>query len=245
MRRVARISRPSSGSGWSWSPSTLPGARTASGAVGRASSTASRPPRSAVCAAALNGAAPAKPAVPETRQAAGCQPCAASDASKCMSGFAHHHTREASGAFVARVAHQLLRPALLDDAAFLHEQDTVCGLARKLHLVRHHRQGHAVGGSQTSTRTGVGLKPLQGLLTCGQLEITKITSMSAVTSTWVPPAEMPSPTRTFPEGSSGTFMKKLRLATMSRLARPYLESSRMRFSRQACWYFVASPKRTT
>src|SRR5260370_8408367 len=128
---------------------------------------------------------------------------------------------------------------------FLHEQDTVGGLARKLHLVRHHRQGHAVGGSQTSTRTGVGLKPLQGLLTCGQLEITKITSMSAVTSTWLPPAEMPSTTVKFPEGSIGTFMKKFRLATMSRLARPYLESSMMKFSRHACWAFVHSPTPTT
>ena len=39
-------------------------------------------------------------------------------------------------------------------------------------------------------------------------------------------------------------MKKFRLATMSRLAMPYLESSRMKFSRQACWYLVCSPKRT-
>src|SRR5450631_4416990 len=185
MRLVAPISRPSSGSGSSWRPSTLPAARTASGAAGRPSSTASRPPRSAVCAAALNGAAPAKPVVPETRQAAGCQPCAASDASKCMSGFAHHRMQEASGAFITRIAHQLLRPAFLDDAAFPHEQDTACGLACKLDLVvtpdraPAHAEHHTVGGSQTSTRTGVGLKPLHGLLTCGQLEITKITSMSA------------------------------------------------------------------
>ena len=55
---------------------------------------------------------------------------------------------------------------------------------------------------------------------------------------------MPSTTVKFPDGSIGTFMKKFRLATMSRLAMPYLESSRMKFSRQACWYLVASPKRT-
>ena len=55
---------------------------------------------------------------------------------------------------------------------------------------------------------------------------------------------MPSTTVKFPDGSIGTFMKKFRLATMSRLASPYFESSRMKFSRQACWYLVASPKRT-
>ena len=42
---------------------------------------------------------------------------------------------------------------------------------------------HNAGGSQIATLIGVGLKPLQGLLTCGQLEMTKITSMSAVIST--------------------------------------------------------------
>src|SRR4249919_49613 len=66
-----------------------------------------------------------------------------------------------------------------------------------------HPAFYAVGGSQTSTRIGVGLKPLHGLLTCGQLEITKITSMSAVMSTESPPAEMPSATVKFPDGSIG------------------------------------------
>jgi hypothetical protein len=42
---------------------------------------------------------------------------------------------------------------------------------------------HNAGGSVIMTRIGVGLKPLQGLLTCGQLEMTKITSISAVIST--------------------------------------------------------------
>jgi hypothetical protein len=42
---------------------------------------------------------------------------------------------------------------------------------------------HNAGGSEIITRIGVGLKPLQGLLICGQLEMTKITSMSAVMST--------------------------------------------------------------
>src|ERR1700744_6571389 len=95
-----------------------------------------------------------------------------------------------------------------------------------------------------STLIGVGLNPLQGLLTCGQFEITNSTSISAVTSTWLPGAEMPSTTVKFPDASIGTFMKKFRFETMSRLVRPCLESSRMKFSRQACWYLVASPKRT-
>jgi hypothetical protein len=42
---------------------------------------------------------------------------------------------------------------------------------------------HSPGASRTTTRIGVGLKPLQGLFTWGQLEITNSTSMSAVTST--------------------------------------------------------------
>jgi hypothetical protein len=42
---------------------------------------------------------------------------------------------------------------------------------------------HNTGGSQIATRIGVGLKPLQGLLTCGQFDMTKSTSMSAVIST--------------------------------------------------------------
>ncbi len=42
---------------------------------------------------------------------------------------------------------------------------------------------YVFGGSQIMTRIGVGLKPLQGLLTWGQLEMTNSTSMSAVRST--------------------------------------------------------------
>jgi hypothetical protein len=42
---------------------------------------------------------------------------------------------------------------------------------------------HSPGASRTTTRIGVGLKPLQGLFTWGQLEMTNSTSMSAVTST--------------------------------------------------------------
>ena len=65
-------------------PSTLPPSRRARGAVGRPSSTASRPPRSAVFAIARKGVAPAKPAAPVTRQAAGCQPWAAREARRCI-----------------------------------------------------------------------------------------------------------------------------------------------------------------
>ena len=42
---------------------------------------------------------------------------------------------------------------------------------------------HATEGSKTSARTGVGLNPLQGLLICGQLEITTRISIAARTST--------------------------------------------------------------
>jgi hypothetical protein len=42
---------------------------------------------------------------------------------------------------------------------------------------------HAAGVALISTRIGVGSKPLQGLLTWGQFEITNSTSISAVTST--------------------------------------------------------------
>src|SRR6516165_3430205 len=98
---------------------------------------------------------------------------------------------------------------------------------------------------QMMTRTGVGLKPLQGLLICGQLESTHKTSISAAyKSTWSPALETPSTTVKSPAGSIGTLMKKLTLATMSRFDRPCLASSSRKFSRHACWYFVGSPNRT-
>lgn len=50
------------------------------------------------------------------------------------------------------------------------------------HGDRRHMHHNPVA-SRTTTRIGVGLKPLQGLFTCGQLEITNSTSMSAVAST--------------------------------------------------------------
>jgi hypothetical protein len=56
------------------------------------------------------------------------------------------------------------------------------GPARIRHLDRKHKR-YTSAASRTMTRIGVGLKPLQGLFTCGQLEITNSTSISAVTST--------------------------------------------------------------
>jgi hypothetical protein len=44
----------------------------------------------------------------------------------------------------------------------------------------------------TSTSAGVGFQPLQGLLSCGQLEISTMTLHSARSSTYFPGAEMPS-----------------------------------------------------
>ncbi len=86
---------------------------------------------------------------------------------------------------------------------------------------------------EISTRIGVGSKPLQGLLICGQFEMTQSTSISASNSTWSPGAEMPSSIVIAPLGLIGTFMKKLMLGTMSRLVMPWRDSSRMKFSRQA------------
>jgi len=45
------------------------------------------------------------------------------------------------------------------------------------------RDEHPVHGSHTTNRTGVGFQPLQGLLSCGQLEMTKSVSRSAWSST--------------------------------------------------------------
>src|SRR5262249_40254782 len=75
------------------------------------------------------------------------------------------------------------------------------------------------GGSQMVTRTGVGLSPAQGLLTWGQFEIRASASISARRSTKSPALERPSintVSASRPSGPTGTFEKKLRLATMSR-----------------------------
>src|SRR6185369_13623978 len=60
-------------------------------------------------------------------------------------------------------------------------------------------EGHAV----TIIRTGVGLNPLQGLLICGQLETTTMTSISARRSTDNPGAEIPSTMPSAPSSSTG------------------------------------------
>src|SRR5207302_7963681 len=75
-------------------------------------------------------------------------------------------------------------------------------------------------GAVTVTRMGVGLKPLQGLLICGQLEIATSTSISARRSRYFPGAEIPSTIPSVPSASTGTFMNQLMLETRSRLPRP-------------------------
>jgi hypothetical protein len=72
------------------------------------------------------------------------------------------------------------RPPLSDHVDFLWAFDADGGLHAHDHAgFRSFRRGH----SRTMTRMGVGLKPLQGLRVCGQLEITASTSISARSST--------------------------------------------------------------
>src|SRR5262249_47158034 len=98
---------------------------------------------------------------------------------------------------------------------------------------RHHptRSGDQAG-SVTIRRIGVGLKPLHGLRVCGQFETTASTSISARRSTWSPGFESPSTIPIVPSGATGTFMKKLRLATTSRRPRPKGASARRKLARQ-------------
>jgi hypothetical protein len=79
-------------------------------------------------------------------------------------------------------------------------------------------------------RTGVGSKPLHGLLICGQFDTSTRVSISACSVTLLPGAEMPSTMPRVPSASTGTFMNQLMLETMSRLPRPYLPSSFSRLS---------------
>src|SRR4026209_267232 len=69
--------------------------------------------------------------------------------------------------------------------------------------------------SVTMTRIGVGLNALQGLCTCGQYETTARTRDSARRSTKSPGFDLPSTMPMVPSASTGTFMKKLMLATTS------------------------------
>ena len=72
----------------------------------------------------------------------------------------------------------------------------------------------------TTMRTGVGSKPLHGLLICGQLEISTSTSISARRSTRSPGAEMPSTMPSVPSASTGTFMNQLMFDDEVALAEP-------------------------
>ncbi|MNG34785.1 hypothetical protein D3C84_1213570 [compost metagenome] len=60
---------------------------------------------------------------------------------------------------------------------------------------------------------------MQGLFSCGQLEISTITSISARRSTYLPGAEIPSSKVSPPSAVTGTFMKKLMFGPMSPLPR--------------------------
>lgn len=90
-------------------------------------------------------------------------------------------------------------------------------------------------------RTGVGSKPLQGLLICGQFDTSTRTSVSARSRTSRPGAEIPSTMPSVPSSSTGTFMYQLTLPTRSRLPSPHLAPSLRKFSTQACWKRVCWP----
>ena len=75
-------------------------------------------------------------------------------------------------------------------------------------------------GRVTIIRTGVGSKPLHGLLICGQLDTSTRTSVSARSATRSPGADSPSTMPRVPSASTGTFMKKLRFGARSRFPRP-------------------------
>ena len=83
-------------------------------------------------------------------------------------------------------------------------------------------------------RTGVGSNPLHGLLICGQFDTSTSVSVSARTVSDLPGADRPSTMPRVPSASTGTFMKKLMLDTMSRLPMPHLAASARKFSAQAC-----------
>ena len=84
-------------------------------------------------------------------------------------------------------------------------------------------------------RTGVGSNPLHGLLICGQLDTSTRVSVSARSVSDLPGADRPSTMPSVPSASTGTFMKKLTLETMSRLPIPQRAASARKFSAQACW----------
>src|SRR5215469_71743 len=86
-----------------------------------------------------------------------------------------------------------------------------------------------------SIRIGVGLPPVQGLLTCGQFEMTPKMSISARNAIQSPGRDGPGPKMRGSSaflGPDGTSQKKLRLATMSLRPSPWRASSFKKFSRQ-------------
>src|SRR5207245_889022 len=116
-------------------------------------------------------------------------------------------------------------------------QDPARDLAavRDEHLLEH--QGAVVTtafSSHTRRRIGVGFQPLHGLLSCGQFEITTSASVSACSSTYAPGREIPSTMSSRPSGVTGTFMKKLMFATMSRFPIPSGARAWRKLSRQLC-----------
>src|ERR1700722_17886908 len=91
-------------------------------------------------------------------------------------------------------------------------------------------------GPHTRTRMGVGLYALHGLLSCGQFDMRQSTLVSAFSSTYLPPPEMPSANVRSPSGLTGTFMKKLMFGARSRFdsGTPERAAARRKLSRQLC-----------
>src|SRR5216684_4061147 len=85
-------------------------------------------------------------------------------------------------------------------------------------------------GLVITTRIGVGLNPLHGLCTCGQFETTARTRVSARSSTESPGFALPSTMPMVPSANTGTFMKKLMLATMSFSPMPCRASARRKLA---------------
>src|ERR1700687_4451116 len=106
---------------------------------------------------------------------------------------------------------------------------TIAGAALEPKLTAQARAAH---GASTATRTAVGLKPLHGLLTCGQFEISASTSACAVRVRERPGADSPSTMPSVPSSSTGTFMYQLMLETRSRFPRPQRAPSARKFSTQ-------------
>ena len=103
-------------------------------------------------------------------------------------------------------------------------------------------RGRSGAARVTIMRTGVGSKPLQGLLICGQFDTTTSTSISARSSTYLPGAEMPSTMPSVPSGSTGHVHEPVDVATHVALAQPVARRRPARkFSTQACWCLVWCP----